>query len=79
MEKPQPPDSSLWEQLDAARRDAVAPPRPLDSFTQKEYRDKYNLPRTTAQDQLERLRVAGKVKCTRVGRRLYFTIVNGGG
>ena len=74
MEKPQPPDSNLWEQLDAARRDSVVHARPPDCFTLKEYQAKYSLPRTTAQDQLERMRVAGKVETLKLGKRLYFKL-----
>ncbi|KKM73016.1 hypothetical protein LCGC14_1414760 [marine sediment metagenome] len=77
MEKPQPP-SDLWEQLDAVIKEVV-PFQPPDSFTIKEYRVKYGIPRCTAQDQVQKLCDAGKLEKIRHGNRVYFRLVNGKG
>ncbi len=73
MEKPQPP-SDLWEQLDVVIREVV-PPRPPNSFTVREYRAKYGVPRCTAQDQVAKLVDAGKLKKIQQGSYVYFQLV----
>ena len=73
MEKPQPPDN-LWEKLDAAKREIV-PERPSGSFTVQDYRTRYNVPRATAQDQLQKLCASGKVERTVLGRHVFYKMV----
>ena len=73
MEKPTPP-SDLWEQLDAAKKEIV-PVRPPDCFTVQDYRTRYNVPRATAQDQLQKLCASGKVERIVLGRHVFYKMV----
>ena len=72
-DRPTPP-ADLWENLDAARIEAVANQRPPDSFSTLEYETKYGLPHSTAKEQLRKLCAAGVLKRveTNQPRRLVF-------
>ncbi len=56
MEKPQPPDSSLWEKLDEARTQLPwAQPPPEDSFSIRDYAEKYSVGHSTAKEHIQKL------------------------
>lgn len=62
--KPKPPND-LWERLDSELQ-KLAPVVPPDSFSFKEFRERYNLTDSMAADRLNKLIKAGWVKrvCT---------------
>lgn len=69
--KPEPP-ADLWERLAELQS---PPPRPANSFTSKEYRERFHVGATIAKDRIAKLIEAGKVERRRTGNATYYVLL----
>ena len=75
--RPEPP-ADLWDQLEALNAEASRkeqPRRPADSFTTKEYGEKFNVSDATALRRIRKMIAAGQVQREEHGSKAFYTVV----
>ena len=75
--RPEPP-ADLWDQLEALNAEASRkeqPRRPADSFTTKEYADKFGVSEPTAGRRIRKMIAGGDVQRHGASAQVFYTII----